>query len=166
MKESLKLVSFDDVAVDFSWEEWQDLDVAQRTLYRDVMLETYSNLVFLGHCVYKPELILKLEQDELWIGETLEKNFIDVREMEDVINTYLESPHENVCEVTVTNCNTIEEKGDAGRGGNDNANGLSHMNVIDLDALFVPSSQCGWTFLLMISMIPRTDTPCMNSCST
>ncbi|XP_005074172.1 zinc finger protein 431-like [Mesocricetus auratus] len=42
-------VSYDDVHIDFTQEEWALLNPSQKSLYKGVMLDTYRNLSVIGY---------------------------------------------------------------------------------------------------------------------
>nr|XP_036859585.1 zinc finger protein 12 isoform X4 [Manis javanica] len=114
MNKSLGPVSFKDVAVDFSQEEWQRLDPEQKITYRDVMLENYSHLVSVGCHIIKPEVIIKLEQgEEPWIveGELLLQSVPEeVWKVDDLIQRVQENEDRDSKQIISINHKTLTEE--------------------------------------------------------
>ncbi|XP_028711838.1 zinc finger protein 39-like isoform X1 [Peromyscus leucopus] len=129
-KPEMGLVSFEDIAVEFTWQEWQDLNESQRTLYRDVMLENYKNLLFLGHCKTKPELIFNLEHRlGSWIvGEASDQSIPDSQEMNTLTKFCPETKARHVWQV-VFDHDTSKELTRVGKAFNVSANHVSNENI-------------------------------------
>ncbi|XP_051686195.2 zinc finger protein 717-like isoform X2 [Oryctolagus cuniculus] len=102
------MIAFEDLAVYFTWEEWQNMNQAQKILYKDVMLETYSSLFSLGHCLTKPDLIFKLEQGaEPWMGEEcLHESLPVAMKRDDLISKNQKSQDKNLNQDVMKNNKT------------------------------------------------------------
>lgn len=68
-KESM---TFKDVAVDITQEDWELMRPVQKELYKTVTLQNYWNMVSLGLTVYRPTVIPMLEEPWMVIKEILE----------------------------------------------------------------------------------------------
>ncbi|XP_059583268.1 zinc finger protein 420 isoform X2 [Alligator mississippiensis] len=85
-RESMELQEvFEDVAVYFTWEEWELLEDEDKVLYWDQMLKNYRALVSLGYRGPTPDLICHIQQKqvELWVCDV--ENYGEISSLEDLV---------------------------------------------------------------------------------
>ncbi|XP_056374750.1 uncharacterized protein LOC130272835 isoform X2 [Hyla sarda] len=88
-------VTFEDVAVYFSKEEWELLGSSDKDLYREVMSDNYRALLSLGLLQEKPDLVLRIENEEedLWV---IQESHRRIRHREDELR-FLERDMDGAC---------------------------------------------------------------------
>lgn len=62
--ENLPQVTFDDAAIYFSEEQWQNLEEFQKKIYKELIKEIYETMLALGYRIPKPEIVSRIERGE------------------------------------------------------------------------------------------------------
>ncbi|XP_076986676.1 zinc finger protein 671-like isoform X2 [Tamandua tetradactyla] len=74
-------VTFEDVFVYFSRDEWGLLDDAQKLLYRDVMMENFALIASLGMASSRSYVLTQLEQgEESWVSDQVDMTLTTAKE--------------------------------------------------------------------------------------
>ncbi|XP_043943100.1 KRAB domain-containing protein 4-like [Protopterus annectens] len=65
--------TFEDIAVDFSAEEWKMLNNQEKELHREVMVQNYEHMVSVGFIIPKEKLLLLFEKHGSLASDVLEE---------------------------------------------------------------------------------------------